>query len=113
MTKRFHLALLTSACFAVVAAPGTASALRSYQGNDFSEDYDNVHRVRICDNESDGNGAYVRFRPRGTTSDSQFQDSNGSRAGCTGSAYFGGIYRHKACEDVSLRPDYCGQYVYP
>ena len=35
-----------------------------------------VHRVRICDHETDGN---AKFRPNGMTSDSRIDDANGVR----------------------------------
>jgi hypothetical protein len=111
--KHFLIALAASTVLTVVVAPSGALALRSYDGNDYSEDYDSVHRVRICDRETDSNGAYVKFRPNGTTSDSRFEDANGSQAGCTGSAWFTGIYSHVACEEVNLAPDHCGSRVYP
>jgi hypothetical protein len=113
MTRQFRLALVISAVLAMGAVPSAAFGLRSYDGSDYSEDYDAVHRVRICDNETDGNGAYAKFRPNGTTSDSRIDDANGSQAGCTGSAYFSRIYSHQACEDISLLPDHWGVRVYP
>ena len=113
MTRQFRMALALSAMLAMAAVPSVAFGLRSYDGSDYSEDYDSVRRVRICDHETDSNGAYAKFRPNGTTSDSRIDDANGSQAGCTGSALFSRIYSHQACEDISLQPDHCGVRVYP
>jgi hypothetical protein len=113
MTRHKGVTFLVSLMIGAAVVPAAAFGLRSYDGNDYSEDYNYAKQVRICDMESDSNGAYAKYRPNGTTSDSRVDDSNGSQSGCTGTASFTHIYSHQACEDINLQPDHCGTRVYP
>jgi len=95
-------------------APAVALGLRSYDGQDYSEDYNTVHNVRICDKESDGNGAYAKYQRNGSGSTDRVNDGNGSASGCGSTSYGNKIYRHEACEDIAFYPDHCDQgWVYP
>lgn len=93
--------------------PGVAHAVRSYQGADYSEDFNAVTQVRICDNESDGRGAYVNYQITGTGSLLREDDPTGGQRGCGETGRLSRIYKHHACESINLRPDACGSYVYP
>jgi hypothetical protein len=111
--KRRPLQIVLLLAAIMLAVPSVAFALRSYDGDDYSEDWDSIRRVRICDNESDGNGAYTNYQTTGSGSTFRIEDQNGSSAGCTSSGLHVRIYRHQACEDVAAWPDHCGPYVYP
>ena len=106
--------------FAAIAAtlgavvPASALALRSYDGDDYSEDYNSVSQVRICDNESDGNQAYAEYQRNGSGAVNRIYDGTGGEPGCSGTSTGPRIYRHQACEDVTAWPDHCDQgWVYP
>ena len=111
MTKGYRRLFATSAAVGLLAAPGAAFGLTSWQGDDYSND--SGGRMYACDKEADGRTAYSNFRPRGATSDSRVYDGNGSSSGCGISAQFSGIYSHQTCEQISSWPDACGARVYP
>jgi hypothetical protein len=110
-TRRVSVVLSTLAV--AVILPAAAFALRSDDGLDYSEDYNAVKNVRICDNETDGNGAYSDYQRNGSGSTDRVYDGNGSAAGCGNTSSGNKIYRHKACEDIAVLPDSCGPWVYP
>ena len=73
------VATLSMVMFAGSAA--TASAVYSYQGDDYSYDYNSKTYMRACDRESDGNevkGNYD-FNGSGDTNGSAW-DSDGNKA---------------------------------
>jgi len=108
-----RVAPVLASLVAAVMLPTAALAVRSYDGLDHSEDYNAVKHVRICDNETDGNGAYADYQRNGSGLTDRVDDGNGSAAGCGNTSAGNKIYRHKACEDIALLPDSCGPYVYP
>jgi hypothetical protein len=97
---------------AFAGLPGLASALYSYEGSDYSYDFNNIRQVAICDGETDGHQAYVNYTVTGQSQILRVNDENGSVAGCASSGIYTRIYRHHACE-VLDGPDACGPYVYP
>ena len=96
-----------------VGVPTIAGAVISTDGQDYSQDYDYERRVKICDQEADGNTAYVLFQPNGADGILRINDGNGAASPCYGSYQYVHIYKHKACENVNNWPDHCGPYVYP
>lgn len=113
MSSRSLLTLAVAMLIGLAVTPAVASAIRSYQGDDYSYDWSGVTRVAICDRETDSEGAYAKFRPVGTSSDSRVDDGNGSRSGCGYTTSFSRIALHQACEDRQFVPDPCGNRVYP
>jgi hypothetical protein len=113
MSRRLALAFLSCAVVGALTVPPMAGAIRSYEGDDYSYDDLNVTRVVICDRETDGSGAYAKFRPVGTNSDSRVDDGNGSQSGCGYTTQFSRVYLHQACEQRRFVPDGCGNRVYP
>lgn len=96
----------------VALAPGVANAVRSYQGSDYSEDYNTKKSIRTCDQESDSTpvkGVY----DMNSGSDGDVKDSDGNNGVCgskTVSTTSNYIMRHKTCEYRSFWPDECGNW---
>lgn len=109
--------LIRSVVFSVLvvlaSSVGThaAVAVKSYQGADYSYDYDSKHKMRTCDQESDSTpvkGVYER--ENGSRGD--VKDADGNNGVC-GSGYVGDghwVERHKTCEYRPLWPDECGNW---
>jgi len=114
-TRRFPGFALTIALVAA-ALPGVASALYSYEGSDYSYDFGSYGNgwLANCDMESDGNGAYAKYKLVGSGDQHRLEDPNGSQSGCGyGGSYATYIYSHQTCEDQAWQPDPCGATVYP
>lgn len=89
-----------------------AGALFSYQGDDFSYDWDSARRVMACDDESDGNDVHADFYVVGSGSLRQVHTDTGS-GDCASSGFFSnGIYRHRIVEE-SWGEDPKGPWRYP
>jgi|GEM_PF-4591098 len=94
---------------------GTAWALTSYDGDDYSFDWGwwGYGWVPVCDQETDGNGAYAPYQVVGGWSGT-IRDPDGSQPGCGWAGPYSTYpYKHRACEDVAFWPDHCGPWVYP
>jgi hypothetical protein len=115
MTKRSLTVVLTG-IFVLVAFPGMALGLYSYEGSDYSYDFGSYGSgwIANCDMESDGNGAYAHYKLIGSGDQHRLEDPNGSQPGCGyGGSYATYIYSHQTCEDRAFQPDPCGDTVYP
>lgn len=91
-------------------APATAFGLQSWYGNNYSYDWGGAYGVGVCDGESDGNPAYVRFETNGSSY--RLDDGNGSQPGCADQALGTRLYRHHVCEGQFFS-DPCGPWRYP
>ncbi|MDP1820106.1 MAG: hypothetical protein Q8K58_09490 [Acidimicrobiales bacterium] len=88
-----------------------ASAATSYQGSDYSYDYNSRHNLRNCDAESDSTatkGIYD-FTASGDHNGS-ISDQDGNNGVCASKATGGTIARHRTCEIPNWWPDECGNW---
>ena len=93
---RIHATLVAGVIAVGLAVPAAAVALRSYDGQDYSEDFNSVRQVRICDREADGNYAYANYLRTG--SGTTFRITSPGSGSCASTATGNRIYRHEACE---------------
>lgn len=107
--------LLTGIVVIVLAAlPAYAFAHSIYSYDEYDYSYNTYDHLRagICDQESDGNGAYVLFTVVNSYDTYRVNDANGSQPPCYLSSYFySGIDAHRACENINNWPDHCGPWV--
>jgi hypothetical protein len=96
----------------VLLSGTTTFALTARYGANSSYDYDNITRVAACDGESDSTTVYADYEVQGGAT-GRIYDQDGSAGGCTGSAKYTRIHKHKVCEDLKWAPDDCSTYVYP
>lgn len=104
-------ALAAGAAFALLffGAPATASAVVSYQGDDFSQDYNSRDRIRACDQESDETPVKGEYQLFGGGS-GDVRDSDGNNGICAHEDPSSEITRHQTCEYRSFWPDACGNW---
>ncbi|MCU0298500.1 MAG: hypothetical protein MUF33_08280 [Candidatus Nanopelagicales bacterium] len=97
-----------------VLAPATAMAatgLYSYEGSDYSRD--NAGKsVTVCDLENDSRDVHADYKVVGSGS-LRILDASGYSSCETSGYYSGGIYQHRAVEEISLSPDQFGPWRYP
>lgn len=89
-----------------------ASATTSYQGSDYSQDYNSKQNIRNCDQESDSTatkGIYD-FNSSGD-SNGNISDQDGNNGVCASKATGGTIARHRTCEIPNWWPDECGNWT--
>lgn len=96
---------------ALASATG-ALAVTSYNGSDYSYDYNNRTYMATCDRESD------RTRVRGewytdTGSRGKVEDVDGSNGNCATARVNGSAARHRTCEYRDAWPDACGNWQAP
>lgn len=102
--------LLTIGVFAV--SFGAASAATSYQGSDYSQDYNTRRYLRNCDRESDSTstkGIYD-FNSTGGANGS-ISDQDGNNGVCASRNAGSTINRHRTCETPNWWPDTCGNWA--
>jgi hypothetical protein len=96
---------------AMLAAPVVVSAGTIRQGDDYSQDFESVRRMRVCDRESDGRQVHSDFYMDGTTSRLQVTDSSGANNSCGVTGRLNRIRKHRVCEEIPARPDPCSSYL--
>ncbi|MDQ5819917.1 MAG: hypothetical protein M3540_00555 [Actinomycetota bacterium] len=107
-------ALATAMALTVVFAPSAFAHLYAYYGANYSFDFNNTTGVTICDQETDGDGAYVRYY-RANSQYNSVSDANGSQPGCSSSTNGQGISpitQFRTCEDHAFASDGCGSWRY-
>lgn len=90
---------------------GSAGAVTSYQGDDYSYDYSTKTHMAACDMESDSTpvkGEYDFNSSGGSNGD--VRDSDGNNGICATKNTGGTVARHKTCEYRSAWPDTCGNW---
>lgn len=110
---KVRFALLSGALLWAVSF-GVAGAAFSYEGSDYSYDYNSKSYIATCDQESDSTpvkGEYDFNNSGG--SDGNVKDSDGNNGSCASKNTNGVIVRHKTCEYRSFWPDTCGSWVAP
>lgn len=102
-----------AAAAAFVVVPGLAGAAKSYQGDDYSYDFNSYHQIASCDMESDNHGVHSDAKlSNGQTIGRASVDSDGANNGsCGSSANLGIIIQHRTCEEINFWPDNCGSWV--
>lgn len=108
---RLCAATATSAAVLVLAV-GLSSGATSYQGQDYSQDYNARHYLRNCDRESDSistKGIYD-FTSAGA-SNGNISDQDGNNGVCASKNTGGLIIRHRTCENENWWPDQCGNWT--
>lgn len=95
---------------ALMAMGGTAVATDAFQGQDVSRLIDSDHKAKICDNESDGRGAYVSYS-NGRYEMERISDQDGAGGSCWQNTWdvSSGILDHRTCEKINNWPDACGK----
>lgn len=109
---RLAVAIMSGATCAVLSA-GAAEAVKSYQGSDYSQDYNTRKYIETCDMESDSTPVKGIYEMN-TGSSGDVKDADGNNGVC-GSKNAAGttsnyINRHKTCEYRSFWPDECGNW---
>jgi hypothetical protein len=97
-----------------VGSSATASAVVSWQGDDYSYDYNSRVYLKTCDMESDGNEVKGVYDSNNSGDPSGYVlDSDGNNGVC-GSKNTGIIIvRHRTCEAINFWPDNCGNWQAP
>ncbi|HEU6443726.1 MAG TPA: hypothetical protein VFL61_01575 [Gaiellaceae bacterium] len=99
---------------AVTMVPTAFAHLYAYYGANYSYDFDSTTGVTICDQETDGDGAYARYY-RANSQYNTVSDANGSQPGCSSSTHGQGISQitqFRTCEDHAFAEDGCGAWRY-
>lgn len=115
--RRYSRAMVVAAACVLMSSPVAASAatgLISYEGSDYSYDWNSITQVMVCDQESDSNGVHADYLVIGSGTNQQVRDGDGGRNACASTGvYSQKIYRHRAVEEVPLAPDQFGSWKYP
>ncbi|MEU3046658.1 MULTISPECIES: hypothetical protein [unclassified Streptomyces] len=95
----------------VVFAPTTASALWSYNGDDYSYDHNSRNNITTCDKESDQTGVKAVYE-YGLGARDEVKDGDGNNGVCAGEGTPGPllINGHQTCETPHFWPDSCGNW---
>lgn len=91
---------------------GAAGAVTSYQGSDYSQDYNSKKYLRNCDQEADSTstkGIYD-FNSSGD-SNGNVSDQDGANGVCASKNTGSTINRHRTCENPNWWPDTCGNWA--
>lgn len=110
MRLRSLLVTATAAATIFFGAPIGASALTSWNGSDYSRDFNGRKAMETCDRESDSTGVKAVYELRNGDEDS-VRDDDGANKVCaqegSGNRLITG---HKTCETPDLWPDPCGNW---
>lgn len=101
----------------LTAAPTTAGAtanLYSYQGSNYSKDFNGIQQVEACDGESDSQSVHADYQVIGSGTVQQVRDGDGNNGVCgLSGVYYKHIFAHRAVEEVAAYPDNFGPWRYP
>jgi len=89
-----------------------SSAGFSFQGSDYSRDFNSKHSIENCDEEADSTstkGIYDYNADGG--SDGNVSDQDGANGICASKSVGGTIARHRTCENPNWWPDTCGNWA--
>lgn len=90
---------------------GIASASYSYQGSDFSYDYNSRRYLANCDQESDETATKGIYDFNSTgDGNGNISDQDGANGVCASKNTGGTIIRHRTCEIPNWWPDQCGNW---
>ncbi len=109
--RRFGMGVAGVLAVLTFWSPGSADAVFSYQGSDYSFDWYGSQQY-TCDEESDSTPVKANYQlTDGTYYD--VRDSDGNNGNCAGGPWtYAYIHRHKTCEYRSWWPDTCGNWAY-
>ena len=109
MTRRLAL-LAMPAVFALLMS-SAALATTISQGSDYSYSTTANRKTAICDEESDGRQAYVKYEA-GNYDQGTVRDQDGSGGDCwqNASEVFTSIAYHRTCESINNWPDACSKW---
>lgn len=117
---RATLAAATLAAGLLVVPASVAGAVRSTQGDDYSEDFNIWKNIRTCDMENDSRQVHADFGVRkangtGSTSQKQATDGDGANNSCATAnvAGYDGCFvvsRHRTVEEINFQPDLIGNW---
>lgn len=98
-------------CLTLLLAPAVAAdAVNSYQGDDYSYDFNSRRQLRTCDRESDGKDVHGDYQ-RTNDAYGQVTDTDGANGNCADGVYYHlTIRRHRTCEEIDFWPDKCGNW---
>ncbi|WP_431780940.1 hypothetical protein [Streptomyces chumphonensis] len=99
----------TAALGLIFAAPTAASALASYNGSDYSYDFNSRTDIKTCDKESDSTGVKAVYE-YGSSGSGSVKDGDGNNGVCAQEGSPGKITGHKTCETPNFWPDSCGNW---
>lgn len=103
---------LTLSLGVLLVGVGAAQGVTSYQGSDYSQDYNSKRYIRNCDREADSistKGIYD-FNSTGD-SNGNISDQDGANSNCASKNTGGTINRHRTCENENWWPDVCGNWA--
>lgn len=97
----------------VAVATASATASTVYSGANYSYTTNNNSQAVICDQEADGDTAYVKGA-QGTGATFRIDDLDGSSGGCwkNTTPFPSNVQLHITCQDWNNRPDPCGPTSY-
>lgn len=114
---RMRTVVTGTVCFLVIlGAPAAlgAQGLFSYEGDDYSRDFNDIKNVRACDMEGDSHGVHADYQRQGSGTTQQVRDGNGANNGCENAGNSQNlITQHRAVEEINLSPDQFGPWRYP
>ncbi|SFD62914.1 hypothetical protein [Streptomyces aidingensis] len=95
-----------------VSAPTAAHALYSYNGADYSYDFNNRNDIETCDKESDSTGVKAVYEYGSNNDTDSVKDGDGNNDHCAreGAPGTNKINGHKTCETPNFWPDSCGNW---
>lgn len=103
---------MVALCAAVLGGSyGFADAATSYQGADYSYDWNGYYNLTNCDQEADSTatkGIYDFDLSGG--SNGNVSDQDGANGVCASANTGGVIWRHRTCEIPNWWPDECGNW---
>lgn len=96
----------------MLALPGVAVAVTSYNGSDYSTDYNGGHQIKTCDREADSEQVHSDGRfTNGSSWNVMARDADGANTACATSAYTSRVLsKHRTCEERDFAPDECGNW---
>lgn len=88
--------------------------LFSYEGDDYSRDFNTMKNVRACDMESDSHGVHADYKRQGSGTVQQIRDGNGANNECEAPGTSSNlIVQHRIVEEINFYPDQFGEWKYP
>lgn len=88
--------------------------LFSYEGEDYSRDFNTMKNVRACDMEADSHGVHADYKRQGSGTIQQIRDGNGANNECEAPGISDNlIVQHRIVEEVNFHPDQLGPWKYP
>jgi hypothetical protein len=110
--------VLTGTLVGIVALGGSTAyataGLTSYEGDDYSRDFNSIKNVKACDMESDSHGVHADYKRQGSGTVQQVRDGNGANNTCENAGNSTNlITQHRIVEEIPIWDDQFGDWKYP